>query len=156
MEKQKNMSNLGEIEVSYRYDNALADRPIIKSAEDAIDVLKNLYHLERIGLQEQFVIVFLNRANKVIGSSNLFVGGLTGTVVDIKLVLAIGLKLMASSIIISHNHPSGNIKPSEEDKKITNKLCDASKLLEIQLLDHLVVTPDMKYFSFANEGLLNR
>jgi DNA repair protein RadC len=154
MEKQKNMSNLGEIEVSYRYDNALADRPIIKSAEDAIDVLKNLYHLERIGLQEQFVIVFLNRANKVIGSSNLFVGGLTGTVVDIKLVLAIGLKLMASSIIISHNHPSGNIKPSEEDKKITNKLCDASKLLEIQLLDHLVVTPDMKYFSFANEGLL--
>lgn len=154
MEKQKNMSNLGEIEVSYRYDNTLADRPIIKSAEDAIDVLKNLYHLERIGLQEQFVIVFLNRANKVIGSSNLFVGGLTGTVVDIKLVLAIGLKLMASSIIISHNHPSGNIKPSEEDKKITNKLCDASKLLEIQLLDHLVVTPDMKYFSFANEGLL--
>lgn len=154
MEKQKNMSNLGEIEVSYRYDNVLADRPIIKSAEDAIDVLKNLYHLERIGLQEQFVIVFLNRANKVIGSSNLFVGGLTGTVVDIKLVLAIGLKLMASSIIISHNHPSGNIKPSEEDKKITNKLCDASKLLEIQLLDHLVVTPDMKYFSFANEGLL--
>lgn len=154
MEKQKNMSNLGEIEVSYRYDNALADRPIIKSAEDAIDVLRNLYHLERIGLQEQFVIVFLNRANKVIGSSNLFVGGLTGTVVDIKLVLAIGLKLMASSIIISHNHPSGNIKPSEEDKKITNKLCDASKLLEIQLLDHLVVTPDMKYFSFANEGLL--
>lgn len=154
MEKQKNMSNLGEIEVSYRYDNALADRPIIKSAEDAIDVLRNLYHLERIGLQEQFVIVFLNRANKVIGSSNLFVGGLTGTVVDIKLVLAIGLKLMASSIIISHNHPSGNIKPSEEDKKITNKLCDASKLLEIQLLDHLVVTPDMKYYSFANEGLL--
>lgn len=154
MEKQKNMSNLGEIEVSYRYDNALADRPIIKSAEDAIDVLKNLYHLERISLQEQFVIVFLNRANKVIGSSNLFVGGLTGTVVDIKLVLAIGLKLMASSFIISHNHPSGNIKPSEEDKKITNKLCDASKLLEIQLLDHLVVTPDMKYFSFANEGLL--
>ena len=154
MEKQKNLSNLGEIEVSYRYDNALADRPIIKSADDAIDVIKNLYHLDRIGLQEQFVIVFLNRANKVIGSSNLFVGGLTGTVVDIKLVLAIGLKLMASSIIISHNHPSGNIKPSEEDKKITNKLCDASKLLEIQLLDHLVVTPDMKYFSFANEGLL--
>lgn len=151
-----NINNLGEVDVIYKYKSSLNDRPVIKSSDDALDVLFSLFHKDKIGLQEQFVVVYLNRGNKVIGSSNLFTGGISVTVVDMKIILSLGLKLMASSILIAHNHPSGNLKPSEEDKRITNKLFDASKLLEIQLLDHLIVTPDMKYFSFANEGLLKR
>lgn len=149
-----NLNNLGELDVIYKYKSTLNDRPVIKSSDDALDIVSSLFHKEKIGLQEQFVVIYLNRSNKVIGSSNLFTGGISATVVDMKIILSLGLKLMASSMLIAHNHPSGNLKPSEEDKRITNKLCDASKLLEIQLLDHLIVSPDLKFFSFANEGLL--
>ena len=98
--------------------------------------------------------MYLNRANKPIGVIPLFRGGLTGTVVDVKLIISIALKSLTSSIVVSHNHPSGNRLPSREDSLMTERLKDACKLLDLTLLDHLIVTPDGNYLSFADEGML--
>ena len=102
---------------------------------------------------EQFKIMLLNRANKILGIFTVSTGGVAGTVADPKVLFAAALKGNASSIILAHNHPSGNLKPSEADRQLTNKLSQAGKLLDISVLDHLIITAD-EYFSFADEGLL--
>jgi DNA repair protein RadC len=104
-------------------------------------------------LKEEFYILLLNRANRVKGWYKVSEGGTAGTVVDPKLIFSTALKCHASSIILSHNHPSGNVKPSEEDLKLTKKLTEGGKLLEIAVLDHLILTSE-EYLSFADEGLL--
>lgn len=154
MEKQSNISNLGELDVIYKYQNSLSDRPTIKTSDDAILILKDLYSFEKLGLQEQFVVIFVNRSNTVIGCTNLFSGGISGTVVDVKIVIAMALKLMATSILISHNHPSGNLAPSEQDIKLTKKIKAALEFMDMSLVDHLIVSPEFKFLSFVNEGLL--
>ena len=108
------------------------------------------YHRKK----EEFFILFLNRANKVLGWSRLSIGGMIGTVVDPKIVLCMALLTGANSIVVSHNHPSGNLKPSEADIKLNKQLKEAGKLLEIQLLDHLIIVPDGSFFSFADEGMM--
>ena len=102
---------------------------------------------------EEFWLVILNRANRIIDMKRISSGGISGTVTDIRVILKIAIEKTASSLIVCHNHPSGNIKPSNADIQITNKLKDASKLVEIPLLDHLIVS-DSDYYSFADEGLL--
>jgi DNA repair protein RadC len=104
--------------------------------------------------QEQFVVLYLNKANCPLGGIPLFKGGLCATVVDFKLLMGIAVKALASGIIISHNHPSGNNKPSVEDRQLTTKLKDACKLMDIQLYDHIIVTGEDSYYSFADEGEL--
>jgi DNA repair protein RadC len=150
-----NITNLGEVDVIYRYTDTLNDRPVIKSADEAITIFKQLFISEKLGLQEQFVVIYLNRCNKVIGTSNLFVGGVSGTVVDLKILLSVGIKLMATGILVSHNHPSGNLQPSDADIKLTKKIVQALECLDMTLLDHLIISPEFKYLSFANEGLLS-
>ena len=99
--------------------------------------------------------LLLNRANKVLGISTISEGGLSGTVTDVRLIYQYAIKANASGIIIAHNHPSGNINPSESDQKITNKIKDAGNLLDIQLLDHIILTAEIEiYRSFADEGQL--
>lgn len=154
MDKPVNMNNLGEVEVSYKYQSTLENRLVVKTPEDALYTLRCLFHTERMGIQEQFIVIFLNRANMVIGSCNLFTGSNSACVVDVKLILAVGLKLMANSVIISHNHPSGNLKPSSEDISLTKKIQSALDAVEMSLLDHLIVSPDFKYLAFSEEGLL--
>ncbi len=102
---------------------------------------------------EEFWIVFLNNANKVIGKQQLSKGGITATVVDVRLLFKRVLEVGATSIIIAHNHPSGTLKPSLQDHKITEKLKNAGKLLDIKVLDHLIITAK-DYYSFADEGLI--
>lgn len=102
---------------------------------------------------EEFWVLFLNRQNKVTDKQKLSQGGITGTVIDVRLVLKKALEKHATSIIIGHNHPSGNLDPSEADRKITRQLKEASAVMEIPLLDHLIIT-QTGYFSFADEGLL--
>lgn len=148
-----NLNNLGEVEVSYKYKSTLENRLVVKTPEDALNTLRCLFHTERMGIQEQFIVIFLNRANMVIGSCNLFKGSNSACVVDVKLILAVGLKLMANSVIISHNHPSGNLKPSSEDISLTKKIQSALDAVEMSLLDHLIVSPDFKYLAFSEEGL---
>ncbi len=104
-------------------------------------------------LHEEFWIIYLNNSNKVLEKTQLSKGGITGTLVDVRLVLKQALQIGATGIILVHNHPSGTLKPSQADKQITNKLSTASKSLDIKVLDHLIVT-EKDYFSFADNSLL--
>ena len=102
---------------------------------------------------EEFWILYLNNANKVLTMHQLSKGGMTGTLVDVRLVLKKALETGAVALIVAHNHPSGPLKPSQADKNITEKLQQAAKSLDIKVLDHLIIT-EKAYFSFADEGLL--
>lgn len=145
-------NNVAEIQVSYQPTARL--KTIIKTSRDAFEELKNWFASERISLQEQFIVAYLNRANHLIGVYELSRGGITGTVADPRLILSVALKVAASQIILCHNHPSGTLKPSKQDEELTRKIKQGALLMDIQLLDHLIVSPDQQYFSFADEGLL--
>ncbi len=102
---------------------------------------------------EEFWILLLNRSNKIIDRQKISQGGISGTVTDIRLMMKAALDKLASSIVLAHNHPSGNTKPSDADIFITQKVKESGKLMDITLLDHLIIT-DGNYFSFADEGLI--
>lgn len=102
---------------------------------------------------EQFYLLLLNRKNAILETVNISKGGVSGTVVDPKMVFKAALDGLASSLILCHNHPSGNQQPSDEDKRLTNKLKDGGECLDIKVLDHLIIT-DGGYLSFADEGLM--
>ncbi len=89
----------------------------------------------------------------MIVSYQLSKGGITGTIADVRLILSVALKTLATGLILAHNHPSGNLKPSEADKKITNKIRQAAKLLDIELMDHIIISNE-GYYSFMDEGVL--
>lgn len=122
----------------------------IKCSKDAADIfqpiLGDLNH-------EEFWILYLNRSNKVIEKMKLSHGGISGTVTDVRLVMKRAIECLASGIIVCHNHPSGNTNPSESDNKITRKIKEAGNLMDIQLLDHLIVTEN-DYYSFADNGMV--
>ncbi len=122
----------------------------INSSKDVFDLLQ-----PRIGeLQhEEFWILYLSNANKVLHSAQLSKGGLTGTLVDVRIVMRQALEQGAVGLILSHNHPSGTLRPSEEDRKVTQKLKRAAAALDIKVLDHLIIT-QKDYYSFADEGIL--
>lgn len=101
---------------------------------------------------EEFWVLFLNNSNKVISKSQLSKGGITGTIVDVRLVFKLALESGATSLILCHNHPSGNLQPSDADKQITNKLKVAGDSLDVKILDHLIIT-ETKYYSFVDEGI---
>ena len=131
----------------------LADSPTITNSRDAWEIFYN-HWTDDLELLECFNVLFLNRANKVKGLFQASRGGVAGTVVDSKIIYGAAVKAMASSIIVAHNHPSGNLRPSDADEELTAKLKNAGKALDIQLLDHLILTPDGRYTSFADEGKL--
>ena len=152
---KNNISNLGEVTLNYKYHNpSIKDRPLITNATDALEVIKLVIDMQRIALQEQFIVIYLNQANRVIGTMNIFSGSVKSTVIDIKLILASGILLMSSGVIVAHNHPSGNLKPSREDLALTKRLSTALQYMEMTLVDHFIITPDDDYLSFANEGLM--
>jgi DNA repair protein RadC len=126
------------------------DVPQIKCSKDVADIfqplLSDLAH-------EEFWILFLNRSNKVINRMKLSQGGISGTVTDVRMVMKRAIEYLASGIIVCHNHPSGNLNPSESDNKITRKIKEAGELMDIQLLDHLIIS-DKDYYSFADNGIL--
>jgi DNA repair protein RadC len=128
-----------------------AERIPVKSSETVYrlfhPILGDLEH-------EEFWLLMLNRANRVLGRYKVSQGGLSGTVIDTRIILKKALDNLASSIIVCHNHPSGNNQPSEADLKITEKLKKAAEMLEIKLLDHVIIA-DKSYFSFADEGLIS-
>ncbi len=140
-----------EIKVSYIPKMTLGNK--ISCSEDAYQVLKEFYPQETISLQERFVVAYLNRAHHVIGVYEASVGGLTGTIADPRLILSVALKVAATSIILSHNHPSGNLKPSDADQELTNKIKLGAKHLDIMVLDHIILSTD-GYNSFADNVLL--
>ncbi len=124
--------------------------PQIRSSKDVSDIFQPL--LSDL-LHEEFWILFLNRSNKVINKMKLSQGGVSGTVTDVRMVMKKAIECLASGIIVCHNHPSGNLNPSESDSKITQKIKEAGNLMDIQLLDHLIIS-DKDYYSFADNGML--
>ncbi len=143
--------NIAEIELIYK--PSISNKPIINSPLDAYNVLIEFYPKDTIHLQEHFLVAYLNRFNRVLGVLLHSTGGLTGTIADVRLIFGTALKAAASGIIISHNHPSGQLKPSVKDKEITTRIRDAGDLLDIKLLDHIIVGHEGKYLSFSDEGL---
>ena len=124
--------------------------PHIKCSKDVFDLLSPL--LSDLP-HEEFWILFLNRSNKVINSMKLSQGGISGTVTDVRIVMKKAIEYLASGIIVCHNHPSGNLSPSESDTRITQKIKEAGNIMDIQLLDHLIIS-EKDYYSFADNGLL--
>ncbi len=147
-----NLFSVSEITINYFPKFKPADRPQIKQSADAFEILNNNWG-DHLMYKESFYILLLNRANKVLGMTNISVGGISGTVADPKLIFQTALKANASGIILAHNHPSGNLKPSENDISLTKKIKSAGEFLEISVLDHLIIGQDDSY-SFADEGLL--
>jgi DNA repair protein RadC len=104
-------------------------------------------------IHEEFWVLFLNRSNRVIDRLKMSQGGISGTVTDVRIIMKKAVELLASGIIVCHNHPSGNLNPSESDSKITGKIKEAGNLLDIQLLDHIIISGN-DYYSFADNGLI--
>lgn len=146
-------STVAEITLSYYPEMNISQSPRIQRSEDAERLFRQNWDDAQIGLLEEFKVMLLNRSNRLLGISSISKGGVSGTVADPKIIFALALKGVASGIIVAHNHPSGNLKPSQADIKLTRKLQDAGKLLDIMLLDHLILTPD-GYTSLSDEGLM--
>lgn len=147
----KAITIVAALELGRRRKETISTKRItITCSQDAYDAIKpELWDLPH----EEFWLLMLNRANQVIRKERCSAGGMAGTVTDPKIIFKAALEYRASSLILVHNHPSGNTKPSEADLRITKKLKEAGALLDIPVLDHLIFT-DSGYYSFADEGIL--
>ncbi len=133
-----------------RQAGELVTRTKVQSSKDIADYLR--IHFKDLN-HEVFAVVYLNRANKIMNYEVVSQGGMTGTVADTRIILKKALEAKATSIVLCHNHPSGNLMPSKADEELTNKIKQASLLLDIKVLDHLIVSEE-GYYSFADEGNL--
>src|SRR5690242_711571 len=122
---------IAEIKVSYHPSIPARDRPKLNTSVDCYNYFLGIFDKDTINLREDAVVLFLNRANRVLGCFRISSGGITGTVVDIRIVLGIALKCLACGIILAHNHPSGELNPSHQDLGLTRRLKEAAKVMEI-------------------------
>jgi len=153
MEKENtDLNAVTEIEITYKNKIKIAERPQISGSHDAERILRPLFE-DFVEYREAMYALYLNRANRVLGSFLIGIGGVAGVVADPKLIFGGALKANASGVILCHNHPSGNRTPSQADIDLTKKVKAAGAFLEIALLDHLIILPE-GYCSFADEGLL--
>ena len=139
-------------EYSLKYTKSEIQKTKITTSESASNVIRKFY-FDDINIYESFFILLLNRANNTTGFAKISQGGTAGTVVDIKIIAKYAVESLSSAVIICHNHPSGNIKPSEADISITKKIKDALLLLDISLTDHIILSEN-NYYSFADNGNL--
>lgn len=146
--------NISEVKLIYRTKIKASERLQVKSSKDAFDIFMEHWDLDSIEHVEEFKLMLLTRSNKVLGIASISKGGISGTVTDVRVILQYAIKANASGIIICHNHPSGNLKPSESDLTITRKVKDSGALMDIQLLDHLIIIPEGRYYSMADEGII--
>lgn len=146
-------STVNEIQVSYRPNQAMLNIQKITNSKESFNVLWPIFSQNTIHLREEFVILYLSRSHKVLGYFKAFVGGNSSVICDVKIILAVALKGMASSIILSHNHPSGNLTPSEQDLSFTRRVKSACREIDIELLDHLIIGSNGGYTSMADEAL---
>ena len=142
-------SLVGEIQVDYKFKSR--PKVKIKTSEDAYKEIRSLF--KRINYKEEVYMLLLNRAGNSLGWVKVSEGGIAGTVMDVKIILQHALLAHASSVILAHNHPSGNLTPSGKDLNTTNRIKKACELLEVSLIDHLIITDD-SYYSMADEGCL--
>ncbi len=143
--------NIAEVQISYSTKVPARDRLQVKTSRSAVDALRLFY--PGMEHREYFYILLLNRANQILGYYQVSSGGVSGTVVDPKLVFQAALKANASSLILAHNHPSGQLTPSQADIDLTKKVKSGGAFLDIPVLDHLILTEE-SYYSFADEGII--
>lgn len=146
-------TQVSEIKISYKLKQKASDLPQITTSAEVYSILIANWDKGLLEFLEQFKIILLNRSNKVLGIAEISLGGVSGTLADPKVIFATALKACASSIILAHNHPSGNLKPSSADIDLTNKLKAGGLLLDITVFDHIIVTSE-GYYSFADEGIM--
>ena len=146
--------SIAEVRLVYRTKVKASERQQIKCSKDAFDIFMENWDQDSIEHIEEFKLLLMNRSNSVLGILAVSKGGLSGTVTDVRLIFQGAIKANASGIIICHNHPSGNLNPSESDTKLTHKIKEAGNLMDIQLLDHMIIISDSSYYSFADNGLL--
>lgn len=141
-----------KVRIVYSKKLKASERPKISSSTDVVNLLRELWS-SQIEVREEFLVLLMDRDNRVLGYQVLSKGGMSGTVVDTRLMLSMALESLATSIIIAHNHPSGSLKPSTQDINITKKVKESGKTMDIQVLDHIIITKE-SHFSFADEGIL--
>ena len=146
------MTTIANLEIKAKKTPSNFEKVKIISSNDAFKVIKQFY-FDDIDIFESFFILCLNRNNQTIAYAKISQGGVAGTVVDIKLIAKYAIDCLASGVILAHNHPSGNLKPSNEDLAITKKVKEGLKILDISVLDHLILT-SQGYLSFGDEGIL--
>ncbi len=142
-----------KIGLTYKSQVPFEQQPRINRSKDAFEILLHNWNQDTIELQETFVVLILTICKRVTGLLEISTGAITGTAVDLKLIFAGAILARAHSVILAHNHPSLKAEPSQSDIKLTEKLVEAGRILDIQVLDHIIVTPKT-YLSFSKEGLL--
>lgn len=147
----KAISIITALELGRRRREAEAmQKTVITGSKDVFELMQPV--LGELG-HEEFWVLYLSNSNKVLGKQNISKGGITGTVVDSRIVFKNALEQLATSIVLCHNHPSGNINPSDADIRLTKKIKDAGNVMDIKVLDHLIVT-EKEYYSFMDKGIL--
>lgn len=152
MQQTNNTFLCGEMELSYKRNPEQFPHTIIQSSSEAVEFFRAIWPKD-IELRESSYVVYLAANNKILGYQQVSSGGIQNTVVDYRLIFGAALQVAACSIFLCHNHPSGNLQPSHDDRRLTNDIQQAGKLLKIDLLDHIILTAD-GYKSFADSGLL--
>ena len=149
------LNNVSEIDIVYKrkINCKVSQRPQINTSSDAYKILLHYWNQDKIELLEEFKVLYLSKANRVLQIITLSQGGITGTVADPRLILAGALKVAACCIVLAHNHPSGSLRPSKADEELTHKIKCAASYHDIKVLDHLIITTE-GYYSFADEGVL--
>lgn len=142
---------MAEIQVTYSSENQ--HQPQVRGSQAAFELLMGLYDLKLIELREEFKVLYLNKSNRVIGFQDIGVGSLAGVLVHTSLLFGTAMKVLATGIILCHNHPSGNLKVSQADRDMTRRFEEIAKLHEMAIIDHLIITKE-GYTSFADEGWL--
>jgi DNA repair protein RadC len=145
---------VNEIQISYREKLSTLQSLSMTNSKEVAELLFKNWDADTIGLHETFKILLLNRSNKVKGIYPLSQGGITGTLVDMRILFAIVLKTLSVGVILAHNHPSGQLKASEPDQQLTQKVQQAARLFDVKVLDHIILAPDGRYYSFADHGLM--
>lgn len=151
--KKRIPKRVSEIQVTYHPKIKKEERYVITGSKIAYQLFLEIWDSGTIEYTESFYILLLNRGNQVLGFVKISSGGRVGTIVDARTVFGPALKGCATGIILAHNHPSGNLRPSNEDIELTRKLKKGGELLNVSVFDHLIITP-FGYLSFADEGMI--
>lgn len=151
---KKILSVFEEVQLVYRNKTKAENRPKVRRIEDAYDIFISSWDKDRIGLVEEFKMLMLDRANRFMSISTLFVGGLDGVIIDPKIIFATALKRRCNSLILAHNHPSGTLKPSLTDITITKQLVICGNFLELPVYDHIILSEN-GFYSLNDEGFIN-
>ena len=147
-------NEVSEVKLTYKSKVKASERPKVMNSKASFDILLKSFDSDTIELRETMKMLLLNRANKVLGVMDVSNGGTSATVVDVKLIMQCALLGNADGIILCHNHPSGTLTPSTEDNNVTRKIKNACDIMNIQFLDHIIISPEEKYYSYADEGII--